>query len=124
MATSAGLDTNMSLCVICQKDRKPLSDNRRKAEPLTLCEQIKPSALLNAINFHQTERLLALFIKDFDAVAADVAYHRSCYQWYTNPRRLCSLEDDDDDTKDTYRKAFEVLCKEVEERLSFGNFVE
>ena len=66
----------------------------------------------------------ALFFKDFDAVAADVAYHRSCYQWYTNPRRLRYLEDDDNDTKDTYRKAFEVLCKEVEERLSFGNFVE
>ena len=74
-------------------EAKEMSTNRRTMEPLTKCEQIKPEALLRAIDLRQDERLIQCFADDFDAVASDVVYHRSCCRQYTNPRALKYLGD-------------------------------
>ena len=100
-----------------------MSTNRRKMEPLTKCEQIKPEALLRAIDLRQDERLIQCFADDFDAVASDVVYHRSCYRQYTNPRALKYLEDSPVECNEIYTKAFNTLCANIEPLLFSSKFV-
>ena len=90
----AGLTTDLQLCVICQLSRKAEHGKRYEYQPMRMCEQISPTALLRAIEPRQDEHLMRCFVHGFDAVAADVVYHRSCYKSFTNPRSLRLLEDD------------------------------
>ena len=110
------------MCVICQKQKKT-STNRRKMEPLTKCEHIKPEAFLRAIDLRQDERLIQSFAEDFDAVTSDVVYHRSCYRQYTNPRALKYLEDSPMECNEIYTKAINALCANIEPLLYSSKFV-
>ena len=92
-----------------------MAHNRRKLEPLSKCEQIRPDALIRAITLRQDERLMHCFVDGFDAVASDVVYHRSCYKQFTNPTSLQYLEDSPTDQHEIYATAFQKLCNEVED---------
>ena len=54
-----------------------------------------------------------------DNVAADVLYHRSCYQAYTQPKELRRLTDSQEEDHDNspFQSAFQALVKEIEETI-------
>ena len=70
------------LCVICQKE-KTGPGKRRRREPLVKCSNLG-QRLLEAARLRQHDRLLLHLKGGIDNVAADVVYHRSSYQIFTN----------------------------------------
>ena len=80
------------MCIICQKEKrgraKRDSKDRRHTEKLTTCTSLH-GTLRNSATLRDDQRLL-VYLVGGDDVAAEVKYHRSCYQRYTNRKDLVS----------------------------------
>ena len=104
------------LCVLCQTEKTRPKD-RRRVEPLTRCTNLG-STLLDAARLQQKERVL-IYLEGLgvDNVAAEVVYHRSCYQEFTNKRVLDRLKDTSAEKESPYTAAFKALFAQVEQAL-------
>ena len=102
--------------MVCQKEKTHAKDSRC-LEPLTQCTNFG-STLLEAARLHQRERLL-IYLEGLgvDNVAAEVVYHRSCYQELTNKYVLEHLKFTPAEKGSPYTAAFEALFSQVEQAL-------
>ena len=55
-----------------------------------------------------------------DDVAAEVKYHRSCYQRYTNRKDLDKLIDTEEEQSSPYETVFKNLLQEIQGPLRRG----
>ena len=101
---------------VCQTE-KTHPKNRRRVEPLTKCTNLG-STLLDAARLQQKERVL-IYLEGLgvDSVAAEVVYHRSCYQEFTNKYVLERLKDTSAEKESPYTEAFKALFAQVEQAL-------
>jgi len=113
-------------CVICQ-EAKRLVTNRRKHEalhPLTLISAME--TITKAAEIRKDERVLMELRGGArgaaDPIAGDILIHRSCRSSYTHKRTLLSLQKSstEDQERDQYDRAFDVIADEVNARVING----
>ena len=93
--------------------------DQRRVEPLKKCTNLG-SMLLDAacLQLHVRERVLIyLEVLGVDNVAAEVVYHHSCYQEFTNKRVLEHVKHNLAENESPYTTAFKALFVQVEHAL-------
>lgn len=111
--------TDESRCIICQQEKRDKGKNRRLFEKLTTCTSLR-GTLRNAATLRANQRVL-LNLVGGDDVAAEVKYHRSCYQRYTNSKDLQRLVGAEETKTDPYDIAFAKLLQEIEGPIHRGD---
>ena len=117
LRSNQALNTDKRMCIICQKDKRNTRNHGRN-EPLSVCTNLKDT-LLKAAKLHQDDRIIMQLESVLDNVAADVLYHRSCYQAYTHPKEMRRLTDslEEDHHSSPFQSAFQALVREIEETI-------
>ena len=124
--TSRGLDdqfqTDASRCIICQQEKRDRAKRDTKGhhclEKLTNCINLGDTLCNTAMLCD--DQCVLLYLVSVDAVAAEVMYHRSCYQCYTNRKDLERLMDTEKEKSGPYDIAFTNLLQEVQDPICRG----